>query len=347
MQPDQALAAARAGNVQNVYLVLGEERYLSSRFVEALKALVLQGGVPGLNEDEWSASETDPKTVVSAAKTLPMLAQRRWVQVSDVERWETKKDGSSGLEQLDSYVASPCPSSVLVLLASKLNARRKLLTLAKGGGFLVSCDPLDKRALPAWLAGAARERGCSLDTATAELMLEVVGNDLSLLNDLVERLCLFVGGKGPITEQTVSELIPIVRPSTVWELVEAVAQRQIGTALNSLAKVYDPQDRGLRLVSVLLWSTRQMLQYEAARSAGGNPATAAKAAGVPPFRANKLEAQLRGTQRAALERWLCVLRNVDLALKGGSKRPPRAVLESALIDLCSQSAPEPLERRRS
>src|SRR5690606_19145282 len=121
MQPDQALAAARAGNVQNVYLVLGEERYLSSRFVEALKALVLQGGVPGLNEDEWSASETDPKTVVSAAKTLPMLAQRRWVQVSDVERWETKKDGSSGLEQLDSYVASPCPSSVLVLLASKLN----------------------------------------------------------------------------------------------------------------------------------------------------------------------------------------------------------------------------------
>lgn len=343
MQPEQALAAARTGTLHSVYLVLGEERYSSSRFLHSLKELVLEGSVPGLNEDEWNAAEVEPQAVVGAAKTLPMLARRRWVQVSELERWETRKDGAFGA--IEEYAKAPSPSTTLVLVASKLNAKRKLITLAKAGGFLVSCDPLDKRALPAWLAQAAQRRGCSLDPMASDLILEVADNDLSLLDDLIERLCLFLGGKGAITEQTVSELIPVVRPSSVWELAEAVAQRNIGRALESLGKVYDPQDRGLRLVGILLWSTRQMLLYEAARAAGDGPAQAAKAAGVPPYRATKLEAQLRQTRRAALERWICVLRDVDLALKGGSKRPPRSVLEAALLDLCSQSAPEPLQRR--
>jgi DNA polymerase III subunit delta len=318
-----------------MYVIVGEERYLRRAFVDALKSIVLQGAIPGLNEDEWTASEVDPLRVLAVARTVPMLATRRWICVTEIERWESKKDDT--LTAFERYSATPIPSTVLVLCADKLNARHKLLTHAKKHGYYLACEPLDKRMLPSWLAQQAKQRGCSLDPEAASLIAEVVGPDLSVLSDLMERLCLFLGGSGTVTEETVGTLIPVVRPSTVWELLEAVAERNITRALASLAKVYDPSDRGLRLVSLLLWSTRQLVGFEAARSTGQSPAEAAKIAGLPPFRAGKVESQLRKLQRPDLERWFLVLRHVELSLKGGSKRPPLAILEAALLELCHPS----------
>lgn len=340
------LAQAESGKFLPVYVVVGEERFLRRQFVDALKVAAMRGGVAGLNEDEWTAAEVDATKVVAVAKTMPMLSQRRYVCVTEVERWEGKKDKEAAAgAALERYLEAPAPSTVLVLCADKLHAKSKLITTAKKLGGLVNCDPLSKRDLPTWLAQAAKARGCSIEASATDLIVEVVGSDLSVLGDLIERLCLFLGGAGTITEETVGSLIPVVRPSTVWELVEAVAERNISRALASLSKIYDPQDRGLGIVSVLLWSTRQLVGFEAARSAGASAADAAKVANIPPFRIGKIEAQLRRLSRAELERWFSVLRNVDAALKGGSKRPAQAILECAIIELCSHSPSPALHKR--
>jgi DNA polymerase III subunit delta len=75
---------------------------------------------------------------------------------------------------------------------------------------------------------------------------------------------------------------------------------------------------------------RQLLSFEAALRSGARPEDAAKAAGVPPFRARELSARIRGVSRGELERWLVALAEADLALKG-SRRPARAVLETLLL----------------
>lgn len=344
MSTEALLGQARAGHFHPFYVVVGEERFLRRQFLDALKKAVMQGGVAGLNEDEWTAAEIDPIKVVAVAKTMPMLSTRRYVAVSELERWETKKD-EAGLAGLDRYLESPSPSTVLVLSADKLHAKSKLVGAAKKLGSYVACDPLPKKDLPVWLSRTAKARGCTIEPDAVDLIIEVVGSDLSVLGDLIERLSLYLDGKGAINEETVTALIPVVRPSTVWELVEAVAERNVSKALGSLSKIYDPQDRGLSIVSILLWSTRQLVAFEAARSSGANPTEAAKAANVPPFRVSKLESQLRRLPRTELERWFCVLRDVDSDLKGGSKRPPQAILERAIIDLCSRSTNPALNKR--
>jgi DNA polymerase-3 subunit delta len=330
-------------------LLLGEERLLRQRVLQALRSAVTAGGIAGFNEDEFSAAEAPIGSILAAVRTLPMLAKRRWVMVRDLERWETKasKDedeaspaqdspAAGALDRLAEYAAAPAESTVLVLFASQLNAKRRLVTLAKKQGFLVACDALTKSELPGWVQAAAERRGHAMSRGVAELLAEVLGPDLSSLEDAVERLSLFAGPGQPISEQTVTDLIPIVRPATVWELLDALGQRQRGQVLSLLDRVYDPQDRGLRLVGLLAWSARQMLRFEAALAAGASGAEAAKQAGIPPFRARAAEQQVRRFSRATLEQWLLRLRDVDLDLKGGSKRPPRATLESALIQLCGQ-----------
>ena len=158
------------------------------------------------------------------------------------------------------------------------------------------------------------------------MLAELAGPELSTVADALERVCLYVGEGETITEEAVAECVVRVRPTTVWELVGAVGKRDAGSALAALERVYDPHDRGLRLVGVLAWSARQLLRFESAMQSGARPEEAAKRAGAPPFKARELAAQVRSIPRQDLEQWLVLLARVDLALKGGSKRLPKAVL---------------------
>jgi len=92
--------------------------------------------------------------------------------------------------------------------------------------------------------------------------------------------------------------------------------------------------RDCPLFGTMAWSARQLLRFESALRRGMPPSQAAQAAGAPPFRANELADQCRKANRLDLERWLEAIARVDLALKGASKRPPKAVLEHAVLSLC-------------
>lgn len=344
MTPEQALAEAEKGELRPVYLVAGEETFLASQVVQALKAAACKGGVAGLNEDAFQAGEVDVDKVLSAAATLPMMAKRRFVLLRGLERWEGKpgKEGKvtdkDPFERLVDYAKSPSSSTVLVLFGAALDKRRKLYTQARSEGYLVACEPLARADLPRWIERRVAGRGCKVSGSVADLLAELTGPELSPVADAVERLCLYVGDGNEIHEDAVSTCIVRLRTASVWELVSAVSRRDAGAALSALADVYDPQDRGLRLLGVLAWSTRQLLRFESAVREGAAPEQAALRAGAPPFKARELSQQVKALPRADLERWPELLARLDLELKGGSKRPPQAILESAILKLCRSQA---------
>src|SRR5262249_54516433 len=100
---------------------------------------------------------------------------------------------------------------------------------------------------------------------------------------------------------------------------------------------YDPKDRGLPLLGTLAWSARQLIKFQAAVGRGSSPTDAARHAGAPPFKAAELAQQVRQLHGSDLERFLLVLSDLDLALKGGSKRPPQAILEASIVMLCRRT----------
>lgn len=341
MTPEQALTEARDGKLRPIYLVVGEEAHRAAAVVRALRQASIGNGIAGLNEDQLTAGEATVESVLSAARTLPMMSQRRLVCVRSLERWEPKGDASKSkgqageaLDRLADYAKDPSPSTTLVLVASKLDNRRRLSVLARNEGWLVSCDPLARAELPDWISRSARERGNTLGPEVADLIAELAGPELSSVADALERVCLYAGEGVEVTADHVAECVVRVRPATVWQLVDAVGRRDLGAALAALQGVFDPADRGLRLLSVLAWSTRQLLRFEAATRAGLSGPEAAKRAGAAPFKARDLAEQVRRLPRAELEGWLDLLAKVDFALKGGSRRAPRAVLEEAIVSLC-------------
>jgi DNA polymerase III subunit delta len=345
MSPEEALRRASIGELAPVLLVSGEEGHLVSQVVKATREAALQGGIPGLNDESFEASSAPVEAVLGLARTLPMMAARRFILVRDVERWDEKEQKAAAkgketkvgaLDQLLNYAEAPSPSTVLLLVAPTLDKRRRLYTNAKKQDWLVACETPGRAELPAWIMERVKARGCTISRSVADLVAELAGPGLAPLADAVERLCLYAGEGNAIDEHAVSECVIRLRTASVWELVGAVGRRDLKAALTAFDDVYDPQDRGLPLIGILAWATRQLIRFDAARREGKNPADAAKAAQAPPFKARDLETQVRALSPDALARWLTCLAQADLDLKGGSKREPRAILTQMVFDLCQR-----------
>jgi DNA polymerase-3 subunit delta len=342
--PASAIASARNGQLLPVYVVAGDERFLRDQVVAELRKASLGNGIAAFNEDRFTAGEVDVDKVISAARTVPMMAPRRFVLVRGVERWEgsADDDGSSKketpLDRLAAYAAEPIDSTCVVLTATKLDGRRKLAAVAKKQGFLVMCDVLSRQELPRWILERFKERGNPCEPDVADLLAEIAGPELAYVNDAIERLALHAGLEKPVTESDVSECIARVRTADTWALVDAVRARELGTALKNLADVYDPRDRGLPLLGALAWSIRQLARFKAGLDAGLREDDAAKAAGVfQPFRVRELSQKAKTFRGRELERWVLVLAEADLALKS-SRRPAQAILEDMLTRLCRRTA---------
>jgi DNA polymerase-3 subunit delta len=348
--PDEAIAEAQSGKLRPVYLLVGEEQHEADRVVSALRQGTLKGGIDGLNDDTLDAPGASVADVISVARTMPMMASRRWVLSRNIQAWETEKsrkkspqeDGDgrkkpplAPLDALGEYVAGADASTVLVLVAFKLDKRRKLYTQAKKSGFLVSCEALRRSELPGWIVDRAAITQNRISRQDADLIAELAGPDLAAVADATERVCLYVGPGRDVTELAISECVTRLRTASVWELVSAVGSRKRADSLRLLQDVYDPQDRGLKLIGVLAWAARQLIKFDQAIKDGLSPPDAAKAAGAPPFKARELAAQVRGLSPGTLQHFIEQLKATDAALKGGSRRPPQAVVEQMVLDLCS------------
>jgi DNA polymerase-3 subunit delta len=343
MTPERAITDAEKGQLLPVYLIVGEERLIIDQVVGTIRRKIAESGVPGLNEDTFDAPSASIDTVLHVARTLPMMARQRCVVVRNIEQWDSEKkskknDGKPlGLDALVDYQHGASDSTVLVLVAGKLDKRRRLYTVAKKDDWLVNCETPKRSELPGWIRERASARGSKISSALAGLLAELAGPELSPVADALERVSLYVGPGNEITEEAISTCVVRMRAGTVWELVSAVGRRDVAQSLTLLEDVYDPQDRGLKLLGVLGWATRQMIKFDHALKQGLSAAEAAKAAGAPPFKAGELAQQLRGSTPDTLTLWVERLAVTDLALKGGSKRPPRDIVEQMIIDLCRSS----------
>ncbi len=326
MDISAATANARKGDLLPVYLVGGKERLLVSRCAEAVRHGAVGGGPRGLAEDVFDGRGLSAQTVITACRTLPMMAKRRLVTVRGVnDMAATEQEG------LVSYFAKPEPSTVLLLVATELDQRRKLVLEAKKQGYLVVAEPPREDQLEAWVTREAASKGVTIAPGAAELLAIYIGPDLSLLGDAVERLSLYTSGE-PITPEHVEAVVVPVREIPAWDLGDAIATRDRSLAMTVLGRLLS---QGQHPLPILFFVGRQVSQLARARQwvAEGSQGSLASALRMPPQAARNLVSFASKWPPPVLHRAMRIVAATDAALKG-AKRGDERVMEECVLALC-------------
>ncbi len=299
-----------------------------------LRQHVLGGALEDFNLDRFDAGDPlDLHRVVQAARTLPMMGPRRLVWIRNAGPLSEQK--ADELQPLLEYLETPDPSTTLVVQTSSRVKKSTVLykRMDKHGVVAEFVTPRE-RELPGWLQDRAKKQGRLLRPDAAALLVEALGRDLAALDTALERLTLFVAGDAPLELQHVEETVARTRTRTVWELVDAIVERDVSGTLARAHLLLGQGEHPLRLLALVARQFRQLLAGHAARANGANPKEAARVAGVPPFRAQTFARQLQNYNVGELVAALDRVAAADRALKG-SKVPHGLIFEALLLDLCA------------
>ena len=107
------IEAALAGGAPPLIFLHGKERFLVSRAVDLVREAVLDPATRAFNYDAFEGKEATGPRVLSAARTLPMMARRRLVLVRDADELSADQ-----MNALSGYVSDPSPETCLCFVRS-------------------------------------------------------------------------------------------------------------------------------------------------------------------------------------------------------------------------------------
>jgi len=242
-------------------------------------------------------------------------------------------------------VTKPRPSGVLVLDVKSWPATTRLYKAVAADGLMVDCGVPQAAALGKWLTSWAKQaHNLVLASAAADMLIELVGPELGLLDQELAKLALSVGEDRKVSAELVQQMVGSWRTKTAWEMLDAVLDGQVAVAMNLLDRLLSAGENPIAILGQISASLRRLaaatqLIYQA-EAAGRRISLrdALQQAGVKSFFLAKSEQQLRRLTRQRGDRLYQWLLDADLDLKGASVLPARTILERLIVRIAAPVA---------
>ncbi len=323
---------------REVCAVFGDEPFLRRQVILQIRADVLGGDDADFSLSTFEGRKAELRDVLEELSTLAMFGGgRRLAVVEEADEFIRQYRG-----ELEDYVASPYASGVLVLDVKSFPANTRLYKAVSAAGLAIDCASPTSAKLTRWLAvWAKRAHAVQLPPASAEMLVELIGPELGLLDQELAKLALVVGENKSITPESITRSAGGWRAKTTWEMLDAALDGNAPEAILQLNRLLASGEQPIAILAQISASLRRLAA--AARvvvqteTAGRKPQIrrALQQAEVRPFVLEKAEGQLRrlGRERGLqLYDWLL---QADLDLKGASALPPRLILERLVIQLAA------------
>ncbi len=263
------LSSIDKGELAPIYCLVGEERFLIDRCLEALRTAVFgpTGAGADFNLDHFDLKERSLAAVLDSARTLPMFAKRRLVIARGLDELK-----SEDLEPLSGYLADPNPTTCLALVGgAKVDGRLKLFQAVKKAGYLHEFAHLRDWQLGDWLQAEARRRKLTLHPEAARLLAEAAGPDLGRMSLCLEQAALYAGADARVEPDHVQAVVPESRERGIFELTKAIGAGQRGQALRLLGNLLRNREPALRIQFMLMRQLRQIWRAKELQAAGRPP----------------------------------------------------------------------------
>ena len=319
-------------------LLLGKDAYLRDVFRERVIETSTDPAARGWAVSRFSADEGEMGQALAQAQTVPMLALRQVVIVTQVEALEKMPEERREAEtqNLADYLTDPAPFTVLILEAGELDQRTKFAKLLLEKVLVVAAelpeDTHERARTAAMLASQmARERNSVIEDHAAEELADLCNCDLGAMRSEIEKLATYAGAGQPIRREDVEALVVSEKKYSVWELAEVLASRQRARAFHFLANVMEQGEAAPALIGAMAWMYRKLIEAQQL-----SPQTSSyQAAGRLGMRAATAELAIRHARkipRRQLVEGLRALYDTDSRLKAGATND-RAVMEFVVARL--------------
>lgn len=289
-------------------LLLGDDEFSIAEQTRKYRE-ALDPASADFNLSEFDGQRASLSDVRASSDAFPFMGARRLVIVYGLLTRLTAKGAAKSLKaQIDQwidYFPTLPETTCLLLVETKPISERSRLVKAieaiEGAHVRQYTIPAGARLIT-WIEKRAKMLGGTFTQGGAQALAAAVGDEPRAIASEIEKLLTYVDFARPVTQADVERLTPASGQATVWEMVDALGQRDGRGAMRALHDLLEqPGQEPMAIFGMVVRQFRLLIQAKEVINDGGNADAIARQLDAHPFVARKLYGQARHYSLSMLE----------------------------------------------
>ncbi len=331
-----------------LYIFHGEDDFSITKSLEEIKRGLGDQALLATNTTVFDGQKLTLDQLRAVCGTVPFLAEKRLVIIEGL----LGRFGSRGKSRRQKKIAPPTEpkaeykafadylcnipdSTVLVLMDGGIKSSNPLLKELSARAEVRSFPILREDRLSQWIQREVAEQGATISPEAVDLLAKLVGGNLWIMTNEINKLALFTSGRR-IEVEDIKAIVSSAQEANVFAMVDAILDFKVGVAEQSLEQLLQRGASSAYLLVMLSRQVRLIVQARELRRQRKPEAEIQSRLGLTPFALRKT---LEQAQRYPLERLKQVyhkLLETDLYIKTG-KFEGGLALNLLVAELCPQA----------
>jgi DNA polymerase-3 subunit delta len=219
-----------------LHILHGDDDFSIHEALEALKVSVGLGDLDDGNLIKLEVSSVSAQEVQSMCQTVPFLADSRMIVLrgllAALENKRSKiavKDWQPIFDNIPNFPES----TQLVLVDKSLSDRNSMLRQLGAIGMVRKFPSLNSTELRRWVKERVKAKGCDISEKSVELLTQLVGPNLWVMESEIEKLSLYCSGN-IVEVEDISGLVSSARDVNIFDAVDAIIGKEYDRAIKTM-----------------------------------------------------------------------------------------------------------------
>jgi DNA polymerase-3 subunit delta len=226
MAIEKIIADWKKKEFKPVYWLEGDEEYFIDKAINYAEHHILTESEASFNLSVFYGRDTSWTDVINTCRRYPMFAERQVVLLKEAQQMRD-------VEKLEGYIENPLGSTVFIVAykEKKVDGRSKLAKLLKQKAVLITTKKIYDSQLPEWTQDLLRSKQLSISPKGLALLVDHIGNDLTRIENEIEKISINLGKRKTITEEDIEEFVGVSKDFNVFELQSALARKDLAKSI--------------------------------------------------------------------------------------------------------------------
>ena len=323
------MSSVKKQEAKPIYVIVGKDRFLVEQQITGLVGQVLKPEEVQMCLWRAEADKVSAAEVFDDLRTLPFLAKRRVVVLTDADDFV-----SNNRELLERYFENPAATGVLVLAVSTWPSNTRLAKSLPKVGRLIEVSEMKSRTLAAYISDYAKQQHSkNLSFNAAYLLMELAGDEPGVLCSEIDKLAAYTNAAKAITEKDIAVVVGRNRVFSAFEVIDSMTAGKTAEAIEKLRLMFQSDgDAEYTVVGAFAWHFRRMFSASAMLQKGLSPDIVSKKLRI--WNGDEFFDTLKKMPLEQVGDCLKQLTEVDYQIKTG-RATAQTAIEAMIVSLAS------------
>ena len=205
----------------NLFLLLGEDKQMIDfSLYEILNNI-------RYDDNNKIIYDMNVNKFIDVLEEVSMVSLFSPIKVIIVNNFILDKIDDSEIEYLDKFINSKNKDVYMILISSKIDARKKSYKLFKDNFKIIELDKIENNNIYNYIENKIRDNGYKIDSYNIEYFLSKVGNDINNINSELDKLFIYKIDDKKILRNDIDLLILDNIDNVIYEFTNAILDEDI------------------------------------------------------------------------------------------------------------------------